>query len=156
MPDDTRLKIAHLHEYPQFVNTVAQWIHDEWWTGAPGYTPETVAARLREASTPGRIPLTLVGLMDEMPVGTVSLWVHDDDTPPELTPWLAALYVLPQERGRGMGTRLTLRLLDEARRLRVRTLYLSTPIPDFYRRLGAEIHSRVGGDRWIMRLGVGP
>lgn len=150
------MRVAHLYECSEHTATVARWIHNEWWRDKPGHTPETMAARLREASDPERIPLSLVALVDEKPVGTVNLVENDDERRPHLSPWLAALLVLPDFRGQGIGTRLVREVVAEARRLRVNRLYLGTDIPRYYESFGAEIHERVTEEFCIMRLDVGP
>ncbi|QXM24130.1 GNAT family N-acetyltransferase [Elioraea tepida] len=38
-----------------------------------------------------------------MPVGTASLAAEDADSCPDLTPWLASVFVVPDRRGRGYG-----------------------------------------------------
>ena len=56
---------------------------------------------------------------------------------PELTPWLASLYVIPAKRRQGFGAALVRRLTDEARQLGFANLYLYTPSEEkFYGGLG--------------------
>jgi len=51
-----------------------------------------------------RMPLTLVASSELCPVGTATLLAHDVGTEqwPELSPWLAAVYVAPEYRHRGI------------------------------------------------------
>jgi GNAT superfamily N-acetyltransferase len=84
-----------------------------------------------------RIPLTLLALVESQPVGTASIFLHDMDTRMDLTPWLAAVYVLPEFRGQGIGSQLVRAIEDVATRLQLERLYLFTPDrEDFYARLG--------------------
>jgi hypothetical protein len=46
-------------------------------------------------------PQTFVLLVDDRPIGTASLVSHDLDERPNLTPWLAGVFVIPEARGRG-------------------------------------------------------
>lgn len=144
--------ICHLYEAPQHRAVVAGWIYEAFWYGQDGYTPEFFEERLNEARDPDNIPLSLLALDDGAPAGTVNLIVSDDPERPHLTPWLAALYVDTAFRGRGHATGLTQRLLQEAARLDCPAVYLSTHIPDFYRRLGAEIYEEIADDFWVMRF----
>lgn len=148
----SRIEVVHLFEQPAHLPTVAGWIHQEWWTSKPGHSPETTAGRLREASSAARIPLSLLAFVDGRPAGTVNLIENDDDHRPHLTPWLAALLVLPEFRGQGLGSVLVRRCVAEASRLGVSKLYLGTTIPDFYKKLGAEILEPAGTGFWIMGL----
>ena len=146
--------IRHIFETPDHRPLVASWIYEAFWFGQEGYSPEYFEAVLGEAADPENIPLSLLALEDEVPVGTVNLIVNDDPERPHLTPWLAALYVDPGFRGRGHAVALVRRLLDEAARLNCAEVYLATHIPDFYRRFGAEIHEEVAEDFWVMRIPI--
>jgi N-acetylglutamate synthase-like GNAT family acetyltransferase len=71
------------------------------------------------------------------------LVAHDMDSRPQLTPWLAGVFVEPQCRGKGIGSALVRRIEAEARSLGVSTLYLYTPHTEFlYERLGWSVIER--------------
>lgn len=144
--------ICHLFEAPGHLPQVADWIYEAFWFGQEGYTPDFFEARLSEARDRDSIPLSLLALDGETPAGTVNLIANDDPERPHLSPWLAALYVEPAFRGRGHARGLTRRLLQEAVRLGCDAVYLTTHIPDFYKRFGAEIHEEVEDDFWVMRI----
>jgi predicted N-acetyltransferase YhbS len=94
-------------------------------------------ARTEEALRSGGVPCAWVALLDGTPAGSVSLIAGNMDTRPELTPWLAALFVLPQYRGRGLGAALTRRCEAEARSAGFERLFLYTShARDYYQRLG--------------------
>jgi predicted N-acetyltransferase YhbS len=144
------VEIKHLCDCPEHLGTVARWIHEEWWSDKPGHTVETMAARLGEASDQNAVPLSLVALFAGNPVGTVNLVANDNEERPDLTPWLAALLVVPEHRGQGVGSKLVRALVKEAARLRVPHLFLGTDIPDYYARLGAEMYEEFPDDYCIM------
>jgi len=144
--------ICHLYEAPAQIPLVAKWIHEAFWFGQVGYEPEFFEAKLGEAKSPDSIPLSLLALDGGTPAGTVNLIVNDYPDRPQLTPWLAALYVDPVFRGRGHASALTRRALEDAARLGCKTVYLTTHIPDFYKRFGAELHEEVEEDFWVMRI----
>jgi GNAT superfamily N-acetyltransferase len=52
-------------------------------------------------------------LADDVPVGTASLALQDLEERPDLTPWLAGVFIIPEMRGRGCAYRL-LEAFDEA------------------------------------------
>lgn len=149
------LSIADLLHHPELRPTVAGWIHHEFWRDKPGVTPATLEARLAEAIDPACIPLSLVAIAGGVPVGTVNLIENDDEKRPHLRPWLAALLVRPEYRGRGIGSRLVGELRRRAAALGVETMCLGTDNPGFYERLGAEKLERARSDLWVMRLPTG-
>ncbi len=146
------LRIEHLFGHPEHVPLVAGWIYDEFWRDKPGYSVEVFEGLLRQAGDPDRIPLSLLALADGAPAGTVNLVHSDSQRRPDLHPWLAALFVAPAHRGRGIGGALCRALVAEAGRLGVSDLYLGTDIPKFYVALGADLHERFDDGLCIMRF----
>jgi len=59
-------------------------------------------------------------------VGTASLTAHDLDERPDLTPWLAGVFVPPHARGQGHAGRLVAAVEREARAASIATLWLYT------------------------------
>lgn len=147
-------EIDHLFRHPEYFSTVAAWICEAFWTGKPGVDEGVLERRLREAGAPDRIPLSLLALTGGRPVGTVNLVECDSERRPDLRPWLAALLVVPEQRGRGVGSALVRALLREATRLGEREVFLGTDIPGFYERLGAGVHQRFAGGVCIMRIAL--
>ena len=60
-------------------------------------------------------------------IGTAAFDDDDMDTHPELSPWLASLYVDKKHRKKGIGEALVRRIIEEARSTNVKNLYLFTP-----------------------------
>jgi ribosomal-protein-alanine N-acetyltransferase len=150
------LTIEHLFEHPEHIPTVARWIHEEFWDGRPGHSVDTMAARLREATTANDIPLSLLALVDGQPAGTINLVENDDEERPHLRPWLAALLVVPEFRRRGIGARLVRELQQQAARLSISTMYLGTENPGYYSRLGARFHEQAARNIHIMNISALP
>lgn len=146
------VKIRHLFEHPEHLREVARLIHEEWWSDKPGHSVSTMAARLALAKDKDSIPLSLVALRDGKPIGTVNLVENDNDERQDLTPWLAALLVVPEARGNGVGTRLVRSLLKEAAVLGIPRLYLGTDIPEYYTRLGASLFAEYADGYRIMTM----
>jgi len=116
--------LAHRHE---LIPTLAMWLHQEWGHLRPNETIDDRAARVERACGHCQIPTTFVAMADNQPVGCASLVEHDMLTRPELSPWLAGVFVPTQHRRRGIGAALVNRVVREARLLGVPRLYLYTP-----------------------------
>ena len=145
--------IDHLCHHPEHLPRVAAWIHGAFWTRS-GQGVEAVVGLLREADDPDRIPLSLLARIGTATAGTVNLIACDSKARPDLTPWLAALYVEPEHRGKGIGAALVRRLVTEAARLGCAEMFLETDIPAFYARLEATRYQPLAEGGWIMRIAV--
>jgi len=71
---------------------------------------------------------SFVALLDSVPVGTATVLDYDIETErrPDLTPWVAAVYVIPEAQRQGIGERLVLQATDVAQSRGFKTVYLWT------------------------------
>jgi GNAT superfamily N-acetyltransferase len=138
------LAISYLADYPEYLSTVSAWVFEEWGGHMPGLTLEDLSTVFRGHLNRDRIPLTLIALLDGQPAGTASIYVHDLDIRPDLSPWLAAVYVAPLYRKQGIGSELVKAVESVAQKLQIERLYLFTPDQEpFYSRLGWKVLERV-------------
>jgi GNAT superfamily N-acetyltransferase len=96
---------------------VAAWVLAEWPHLFPDDTEDWYVNVWSEADRSGtNPPHCVVALVDGEPVGTASV-VLDDELPgaTEPGPWLAAVYVLPDYRGRGAGRAMVRELMSRMR-----------------------------------------
>lgn len=139
--------IDFLEYHPEHLLTVARWVYDEW-THVSDPDLQSQIEVTRSWLNHDRIPLCLVALEGERCVGTISIFVDDLRARQDLTPWLAALYVEAAHRNRGIGSALIERLLEVARGLGIRRLYLHTETaPEYYRKKGWRFLFRTLNDR---------
>jgi GNAT superfamily N-acetyltransferase len=97
--------ISDLRQRPEFFDSVAERIWREWWE-PNGHPLEYISGRLKENLLDTPIPLALVAHDGSMFLGTASLIASDLDERPELTPWVAAVWVEESARGHGVGAAL--------------------------------------------------
>ena len=120
------LTLIYLPDDDGMVTRIATWHQAEW-----GYlTGRSVALRVAEFApqrNSRQVPLTRVALVDGEAVGNASLLTEDMDTHPDLTPWLASVYVQPAHRRRGIGSALCRAVMEDARRLGLPRVWLYTP-----------------------------
>ena len=90
-----------VRERPDLLPIVAEWTWREWWD-AEGMTLEQTIAVYADCVAERGAPQTFVLLEDDRPVGTATLAREDLDERPELTPWLAGVFVVPDRRGAGV------------------------------------------------------
>ncbi|WP_095190750.1 GNAT family N-acetyltransferase [Pseudomonas sp. Irchel 3E19] len=134
------MHIEYLCDRPEFVEELAELNFNEWGELRCGDTLEARTERMRKACGKGAIPSVVVAIEDGRLLGGALLIDSDMKTRPELTPWLAGVYVKAEERGRGVASQLVKRIVEEAKALGVQTLYLYTDAAQsLYARLGWEV-----------------
>jgi GNAT superfamily N-acetyltransferase len=138
--------ISDLRQQPAFFDTVADRIWQQWWQ-PNGYSLDHIKGRLAENMQDKPIPLALVAHDGTAFLGTASVIAADLDERPDLTPWVAAVWVEESARGHGVGGAL----VDAAARacfaLGFERAYLCARVrmTSFYERLGwTLIERRVG------------
>jgi N-acetylglutamate synthase-like GNAT family acetyltransferase len=141
--------ISDLRECPEFFDTVADRIWQAWWR-TDGHPLEYISGRLRENMDASSIPFALVAHDGAMFLGTASVIASDLEERPQLTPWVAAVWVDQQARQRGLGGALVNRATQDCFALGVGRIYLCAreQRSGFYERLGwTPIERNVGRHR---------
>ncbi|QEM83083.1 GNAT family N-acetyltransferase [Halomonas binhaiensis] len=116
---------------------VAAWTYEAWGHLHPDSDFESWSKEVASFCGNGGVPSVFVAMRDGKPVGTASLSPDDMSIRREYSPWLASVFVLPEQRGQGLASALVRRVEDEAREHGVNRLYLYTPDQQsLYRRLG--------------------
>lgn len=118
--------IVSTSDRPDLVPVTARWRWEAFFRDAGKPFDPVLEAAERTAASAAPVPRTLVLLVDDEPVGTASLTAHDLDERPDLTPWLAGVFVAPHARGRGHAARLIAAVEREARAASISTLWLYT------------------------------
>ncbi len=149
-----KITIKHLFEAPNHTTEVADWIYQEFWADKNELSARDLEKLLRAAKTPDQLPLSLVAMIDKKVIGTINFIINDDSDRPELTPWLAALIVKPNLRKQGIGSQLVNALLNKAKDLHIKKVYLGTDNPDFYTNLGAKKHEKKRPGFFIMYFNI--
>jgi GNAT superfamily N-acetyltransferase len=127
MSDTAPIDIVRLADRPEFGPRLAALYISEW---QPWYGPDGAGnanADLAARTNTERIPLCLIAL-DEAAnlLATASLETSSVGSELGTGPWLAAVVVIPSQRGRGIGTALVERAEAEALRLGFTEIFGST------------------------------
>ncbi len=141
--------ISDLRQCPGFFDTVADRIWQAWWQ-PNGYPLDYISTRLRENVDARPIPFALVAHDGEKFLGTSSAIASDLEERPQLTPWVAAVWVEEDARRRGVGAALVNRAAQDCFTLGVSRAYLCARprMTRFYEALGWTVVERnVGAHR---------
>ncbi|MCX2900615.1 GNAT family N-acetyltransferase [Pseudomonas mandelii] len=134
------MQIDYLCDHPALIPELAELNFNEWGHYRPGDTLEARTERMRAACGKGAVPSVVVAIEEGQLLGGALLIDSDLDSRPELTPWLAGVYVKAEHRGRGVASALVNRIVEEAAALGIAELYLYTDsAQSLYARLGWEV-----------------
>ncbi|GAB6139053.1 GNAT family N-acetyltransferase [Halanaerobaculum tunisiense] len=120
------MKIEYLADYKEYVRLVNDWQFEQWGRYYEDSSRKEWLTRLKDRLNKEEVPTVLIAFKGGDPVGTASLLKHDMGTYRDYSPWLADVYVKPEYRNQGIGTKLIKRAVKEARRIGVKRIYLFT------------------------------
>ncbi|MBL0218892.1 MAG: GNAT family N-acetyltransferase [Myxococcales bacterium] len=149
-----QVEIRQLSECPEHLTTVGTWLWEQWWHRRTP-TPALVIDLLRTRAAFDRVPYTVVGLADGVPVGTCSVIENDCDHRPQYTPWVAAVYVVQSHRKRGVASAILQEAARIASRAGVTGLYidcLAVTAPVYERNGWTILESEVGDKDSVVML----
>lgn len=130
------LIILNLTDEPKHLVTLARWHQQEWASLNPGETLDMRIAKMQDYLNNDFIPSTYVAKDDSL-AGSAAILENDMETQSALSPWLASVFVTPDYRQAGIGSRLVLHVMEQARLNHITKLYLYTPNNEnFYKKLG--------------------
>ncbi len=129
--------IEYLADHKDIIPTLARWSYEEWSYLHPERTLSDVERLISEGSNKEHIPISLIAIDKGKIIGMIALKTSDFKARPNLSPWLAGLYVDKLQRRKGVGTKLVHEIEKLAARLGVSKLYLVTDDAEkFYSKLG--------------------
>jgi GNAT superfamily N-acetyltransferase len=144
----SRLQVDDLRDRPELVGEVADRIWRAWWRDA-GFSLDELTALVRESLARQVVPSAFVAHEAGRFSGTASLIAHDMDARPNYSPWIAAVWVDPDHRLSGVGSRLVRKAVDHAFTNGIERLYLycEPAKGPFYAKMGwRRIEQDVGGN----------
>lgn len=153
-----RVRIVDLNDEPWHIARLSRWHHREWVHFYPDEQVEDFARDLNACRGEQLVPSTFIAT-DGRLLGSASLLAADMLTHPELSPWVASVYVRRAARGSGVGSALIRHLMEVATRGGLRSLYLFTPDRvEFYQRLdwveiGRELYQGIAVTLMKVELG---
>lgn len=137
------MKIAYLADHHDVIPIISKWFYREWAYLYIKKTEDDVTKLISERTNRDKIPIALVAFEGVELIGTICLKINDMDTKPELSPWLAGLYVKESWRRNGVGSSLVKAIEQKAFEIGTNRLFLYTPESEhFYSELGWDIKEK--------------
>lgn len=120
------MNIIPLGETMEFIEELAALHHSEWGHLNPSLTLEKRIEKLASLTGGRSIPSIFIATSGNELIGSAALVLEDMQSRPDLSPWLAAVYVKEKFRNQGVASALIARCEYEAKRSKIDTLYLYT------------------------------
>lgn len=121
---EPRYDIIDLRDAPHLSDIVADRLWHAWWA-EDGHSLADVQIALHGVIEASGYPFTLVAIRDGQFLGTVTSIMDDIGARPDWGPCLAALWVEPDARGRGIAQAMTGALMQRLAALDFERVYLS-------------------------------
>jgi GNAT superfamily N-acetyltransferase len=138
------LRLAAVAECTRDLPIFASWLWMQWGRRR-GRTPARSLQRVQRMATTRGLPFGVCAYLDDLPAGFACCVPDDLDTRPDLSPWLASVFVRPDARGQGIASAVVGAVVEEARRRGETEMHLFTPDQQrLYARLG---FIEIGRDR---------
>ena len=125
------MEIIGVHDRPAILDTAADYFHSRW--GVPRHL---YADSMNESLTGVACPRWYVAVENDTIIGCFGIIPDDFMKDSAFGPWLAAIYVEPDHRGRGLGGTLLNHAVKEAGLAGFDKLYLNTDHVGYYERYG--------------------
>ncbi len=129
------LTIANARDVPECLDSILGWPEAEWGTD----WALSLSKACLETCMGRNFPVVNIGLINGVPVGTCCLVENDLAVRPDLSPWVAGVYVESGSRKLGVGKKLVAYTMSQALALGFHKLFLfvcDEQLQNFYCGLG--------------------
>lgn len=133
------VKIYNLKDKKQYLREVAILEHNEWASNSTRNFESRIENKCKKIE--GKLNkqdfCKLILVDGEKLIGFISIFPHDCDGLPTLSPWYATMYVKREYRGKGYSKILNDAILEEAKKRNYREIYLKSELKNYYEKFGA-------------------
>lgn len=130
------MNIYHLQEKKEYTKEYFECCVKEWGTN---YSEEKIQKKVSMylSEQNNKIISVLILLDNDILIGFISLFKEDGEEKQDLSPWYATMYVKEQYRKKGYSKLLNNAILEEAKKLKYKRVYLKTDLTNYYEKFGA-------------------
>ena len=118
------LQIELLADHKEAIPILKEWFEQEWASYYSLDGPGNAYKDIHDSCNRDELPIALVAISDGEVCGTAALKTESVSTHKHLTPWLAALLVVPEFRRRGVGEQLIAAIEKKASQLGFKCIYV--------------------------------
>ncbi len=132
------IKIQNLKDRQEYIEEVARLTQKEW--GEKVNFEEKVQNKIQKIKNNFNNPFycKLILLNDDKLVGFISIFEQDCKERENLFPWYATMYVKEEYRGNHYSKILNDAILKEAKKRKIKRIYLKTTLENYYEKMNAK------------------
>ena len=136
------LQIYNLKDKQQYLQEIAVLTEKEW--GNNNLSKDEFESKINKKiqkiknSFYDKYNCKLILVNDKELIGFISIFPTDGNERKDLSPWYATMYVKEQYRGHGYSKILNDAILSEAKKRKIKILYLKTELKNYYEKFGAQ------------------
>lgn len=136
------LQIYNLKDKQQYLQEIAVLTEKEW--GKNNLSKDEFENKINKKiqkiknSFCDKYYCKLILVNDKELIGFISIFPTDGNERKDLSPWYATMYVKEQYRGHGYSKILNDAILSEAKKRKIKRLYLKTELKNYYEKFGAQ------------------
>lgn len=141
------LKIYNLKDRQEYIREVAILTQKEW--GKDNLNLDEFEKKINEKINKikkqfdNTYYLKLILLKNNQLIGFISIFPTDGDERKDLSPWYATMYVKKEYRGKGYSKILNNAMLEEAKKRKIKRIYLKTKLKNYYEKFGAHYMGKI-------------
>ena len=136
------LKIYNIEEKQEYLEEVASLTQKEWRKQnlSKKQFCEKVNKKIEKIKKlfKNRYYCKLILLDNDKLVGFISIFPTDGEEKKELSPWYSTMYVKKEYRKKGYSKILNDAILKEAKKRKIKRIYLKTSLDNYYEKFGAK------------------
>ena len=145
------INVDFLRNHPDCIEICADWEYITWGKSY-GWTKENVLKSYQRMTEDDSTEQAFVALSENKPIGTALLIENDHEDYKNCRPWLAAPYVAPAHRRKGVARKLVAFVEEVARDREEKQLFLYTLTPEIYRAMGWKVIEQFGDNKFLMNI----
>ena len=132
------MKLINLKENEEYLKEYIELCSKEWGTPKTKAQMEQYINKKIKNILSGENVISTLGLVENKLIGFISLFKIDGDERTDLTPWYATMYIKKEYRNKGYSKILNNAIIEEAKRLGYKKIYLKTNLTNYYEKFGAK------------------
>ena len=144
-------KIYDLKDKKEYLKEVATLEYNEWANNKEEDYQARIERKIAKINSlfSEKNFVKLILLNSEELIGFVSMFPNDCEEYKELTPWYATIYIKKNYRNKGYSKVLTKAILEKAKTMNIKQLYLKTKLKGYYEKLGAKYYKNLNEEENI-------